>query len=123
MGAIGGGMKPRAFLRISPFKKLKGRVATDSVCFTGLIEDLCGEGACLRISSSEPLPIYPDNRLVIRCCLGDLDGDWADEVIVGKVRWIRMQDGETRFGVEFLNTDEYYHPRISSLTRSALPVN
>jgi len=108
-------MKQRAFSRISPYKQLRVQVATDTVCFTGLMRDIAYAGSCIHLRTEETLPIYVDNRLSIRCQLKDLNETWDDEVFVGKVRWIRKQPGETILGVEFLDTDEHYHPRISSL--------
>ena len=108
-------MKPRTYSRISPYKQLRVQVATDTVCFTGMMHDLSFTGACIGLPTEESLPIYADNRLLIRCKLEDLNKAWEDEVLVGRVRWITKQKGETIFGIEFLDTDEYYHPRVFSL--------
>jgi hypothetical protein len=108
-------MKPRTDSRISPYKPLCVEISTDTACFTGTMRDISYTGSCVHLPTEEELPIYMDNRLLIRCRFKDLNEVWADEVFVGKVRWIRKQKGETVFGLEFLDTDEYYHPHVSSL--------
>ncbi len=108
-------MKPRTDSRVSPYKPLRVQVSTDTVCFAGMMRDISYAGSCVHLPTEEDLPIYMDNRLLIRCQLKDLNEVWADEIFVGKVRWIEKQRGETVFGVEFLDTDESYHPRVSSL--------
>lgn len=108
-------MKPRGSSRIFPYKQLQVQVATDTVCFTGMMRDISSAGSCIALPSLEDLPIFQDNRLLIRCRLKDLNEGWEDEVLVGRVRWIRKEGDENILGVEFLNTDEYYHPRVFSL--------
>lgn len=108
-------MKPRTYSRISPYKQLRVQVSTDAVCFTGMMRDIAYAGSCICLPTEEALPIYIDNRLLIRCQLKDLNEVWSDEVFVGRVRWIEKQKDETVFGIEFLDTDEYYHPRVFSL--------
>lgn len=108
-------MKSRSYSRISPYKQLRVQVSTDTACFTGMTRDISCAGSCIGLRTAEELPIYIDNRLVIRCQLGDINKSWADEVLIGRVRWIRKHEGEIFLGVEFLDTGEYYHPRIFSL--------
>ena len=108
-------MKERSHSRVSPYKRLRVQVSTDTVCFNGVMRDLCCEGARITLQTAEDFPVYIDNRLLIRCRLNDLNEGWSDEILIGKVRWIKKEKSETVFGVEFMDTDEYYHPRISSL--------
>ncbi|MBI3609688.1 MAG: PilZ domain-containing protein [Nitrospirae bacterium] len=108
-------MKPRSHSRVFPYKQLRVQASTDTVCFTGMMRDISYAGSCICIQTTEDLPVYVDNRLLIRCQLKHLNEIWADELLVGRVRWIKKQQDETVLGVEFLDTDEYYHPRISSL--------
>jgi hypothetical protein len=112
------GMKPRTSSRVSPYKPLRVQVSTDTVCFTGMMWDISYAGSCVCLSTEDDLPIYHDNRLLIRCRLKDLNDGWADEVLVGRIRWIRKERNETVFGIEFLDTDEYYHPHVHSLRQS-----
>ncbi len=116
-------MKPRSHSRVSPYKKVRIQVSTDMVCFNGIMRDVCCEGACIGLQTTESFPVYIDNRLLIRCKLNDLHEDWFDEILIGKVRWIKKEKDETVFGVEFLDTDEYYHPRISSLRSETAAAN
>ena len=110
-------MVERTHPRISPYKKLSVQVSTDTVCFEGVMRDMGAGGSCIWVRSEEALPIYTDNRIVVRCRLNDLDETWSDEILIGRVRWIEKKEGEILLGVEFLDTDEYYHPRIYSISR------
>lgn len=108
-------MELRKEPRISPYKPLVVQISTDTVCFTGMIRDISRTGSCIRLRSGDPLAIYADNRLLIRCQFKEFNESWADEVFIGRVRWINEQTGETTIGVELLDTDEHYHPKVYSL--------
>lgn len=112
------GMKLRTDSRVSPYRPLRVQVSNDTACFTGMMRDISYAGSCVCLSTEDDLPIYHDNHLLVRCRFKDINDDWEDEVLVGKVRWIRKEQNETVFGVEFLDTDEYYHPHIYSLRQS-----
>lgn len=114
-------MTSRTHLRISPYKQLHAQVSTDTVCFSGTVQDISHSGSCISLSTEKDLPIHRDNRLLIRCQLKDLIEKWGDETFVGRVRWIKEQNGQTIFGVEFMDTDEFYHPIVFSL-RTPEPV-
>lgn len=111
-------MKTRSDSRVSPYKPLCVEVSTDTACFTGLVRDISSTGSAVQFSTEEELPIYVDNRLLIRCRLNTINETWSEEVLVGQVRWIRKEKEETVLGVEFLDTDEYYHPHVYSLSHS-----
>ena len=108
-------MKPRNCSRISPYRPLRVQVSTDTVCFNGMTKNISYAGSCIGLQTIEDLPIYIDNRILVRCQLGDINESWGDEVLIGKVRWIRKNEGEVFLGVEFLDTGEYYHPQVFSL--------
>ena len=110
-------MTERAHPRISPYKKLSVQVSTDVICFEGVMQDMGSGGSCIWVRTEEELPVYRDNRLLVRCRLNDLNSSWSDESLIGRVRWIQKKEGEILLGVEFLDTHEYYHPRIYSLSR------
>ena len=108
-------MSQRSHGRVFPLKKISVQVSTDTISFEGLMRDLGSEGACIVIKGTAEIPVFVDNRLLVHCHLKDLNPQWNDENLVARVRWIRQEKGETHFGVAFLDTGEYYHPRISSL--------
>ena len=108
-------MTQRLHGRVIPLKKISVHVSTDTVSFEGVMRDLAYEGACIAVKGTDEIPVYVDTRLLVHCHLRDLDPKWSDEILVARVRWIRQEKGETHFGVAFLDTGEYYHPRISSL--------
>jgi PilZ domain len=108
-------MEQRCEPRVSPYKQLAVQVSTDTVCFTGMIRDISRTGSCISLRSENPLTIHKDNRVLIRCQLKEFNEIWADEIFIGRVRWIKDQAGETAIGVELLDTDEYYHPKVFSL--------
>jgi hypothetical protein len=80
-----------------------------------MVKDISHAGSCIGVPTTEDFPVYVDNRLLIHCQLGDLNESWADEIIIGKVRWVDKQADGIFLGVEFLDTGEYYHPQVFSL--------
>lgn len=108
----------RAKARVSPYRKLDVQVSTDTVGFTGVLLNVSSDGACIGIETKEKLPIYIGNRLLVRCRLNVLNEIWSDELFVGKVRWLKEEKDEMIFGIEFMDSDEFYHPNISTLGAS-----
>lgn len=108
-------MEKRSNCRVSPYKKVGVQVSSDTVCINGVLRDLGSEGSCIWVRSQDDFPLYRDNRVTVRCQLGEINESWSDEILIGKVRWVEKREGETLIGIEFLDTDEYYHPRIASL--------
>ena len=108
-------IKPRSSPRITPYKKLHVQISTESTCFNGVIWDIGGQGSCISLRTTADIPIHIDNRLMVRCQLKDYNVVWSDELFVGKVRWIKKEDGQTFLGIEFLDADEFFHPQIASL--------
>ena len=108
-------MKERLSPRIAPYKKLHVEISTDTACFAGVIWDIGSNGSCISLQTADNLPIYIDNRLMIRCQLKEFNVVWSDELFVGKVRWVKKEEGKTYLGVEFMDTDEFSHPHVYSI--------
>jgi PilZ domain len=108
-------MKSRINPRISPYKPLHVEVSSDTTCWTGTVRNISSSGSCISFKCEEKPSIHTDNRLLIRCRLGELNEGWGDEALISRVRWVEMREGEAVIGVEFMDTDAYYHPTVYSL--------